>query len=87
MTRKFKSPSELRRFALETASQLRAVGLTEASEVLEQAANFVTSSGWEWLGELSAAAASIEAKFPVSDSVAPRLAAIREAATSERPYG
>lgn len=87
MTRKFKSPSELRKFALEAASQLRAVGLTEASEVLEQAANFVTSSAWEWLGALGAAAAGIEARFSVSDSVAPRLAAIREAATSEHPYG
>ena len=38
------------------ASQLRAAGLTEACEVMESAATFVTSSGWEWLGELGAAA-------------------------------
>jgi hypothetical protein len=59
MTEKFASPSTLREFALETASQLRAAGQTEACEVMEAAATSVTSSGWEWLGELGAAAASI----------------------------
>ena len=87
MTEKFTSPSALREFAMETASQLRAAGQTEACEVMEAAATFVTSSGWEWLGELGAAVASIRGRFQVSDSVAARLNRIREAATSQQPYG
>jgi hypothetical protein len=87
MAEKFTSPSELREFALETAGQLRAVGLTEACEMMEGAATFVTSSGWEWLGELGAAASSIQERFHVSDLVAARLSRIRVAATSQQPYG
>ena len=86
MTEKFASPSTLREFALETASQLRATGQTEACEVMEAAATFVTSSGWEWLGELGAAATSIRERFQVSDLIAARLIRIREAATSQQPY-
>ena len=86
MTQKFPSPSALREFALETASQLQAAGQAEACEVMEAAATFVTSSGWEWLGELAAAAASIRERFQVSDLVAARLTRIREAATSQQPY-
>ena len=84
---KFASPSALREFALETASQLRVAGQVEACEVMEAAATFVTCSGWEWLGELGAAAASIRERFQVSDLVAARLSRIREAATSQPPYG
>ncbi len=87
MTQKFASPSALREFALETASQLRAAGQVEACEVMEAAATFVTGSGWEWLGELGFAAASIREKFRVSDLVAARLARIQAAASSRRPYG
>jgi hypothetical protein len=86
MTEKFESPSALREFALETASQLRADGQPEACEMMEAAASFVTNSGWEWLGELGVAAASIRKRFPVSDSIAARLARIRGAATSRQPY-
>jgi len=86
MTENFTSPSALREFALETAAQLRATQ-TEACEIMETAATFVTGSGWEWLGELGAAASSIRERFSVSDLVAARLARIREAATSQRPYG
>jgi hypothetical protein len=84
---KFASPSELREFALETAARLRADGQTEAGEVLEAAATYVTGSGWEWLGELDAATARIRQRFPVSAVAATRLARIRKAATSRRPYG
>jgi hypothetical protein len=87
MTETFASPSTLREFALETALQLRAAGRTEASEVIEAAATCVTSSGWEWLGGPGAAAASIRGRFQVSGLVAARLARIREAATSQQPYG
>ena len=87
MAEKFKSPSALRDFALETAAQLQATGQSEACEIMEAAATFVTGSGWEWLGELGAAASSIRERFSVSDLVAARLARIREAATSQRPYG
>lgn len=54
---------------------------------MEAAAKFVTSSGWEWLGELGNAAARIRDSFPVPDLIAARLARIREAATSQQPYG
>ena len=84
---KFASPSALREFALETAAQLRADGQTEAGEVLEAAATYVTGSGWEWLGELDAATARIRQCFQVSEAVATRLARIHKAATSRRPYG
>ena len=83
---KFASPSALREFALETASLLRAAGQVEACGVMEAAATSVTGSGWEWLGELSVAAASIRQGFQVSDPVAARLNRIREAATSKHPY-
>jgi hypothetical protein len=86
-TEKFASPSALREFALETASQLRAAGLTEACEVMESAATFVTSSGWEWLGELGAASASIRERFQLPDFIAVRVARIHETATSRQPYG
>ena len=86
MRKKFTSPSALREFALETAAQLRAAGQAEASEVMEAAVDFVTSSGWEWLGELGAAAASIRDRFQVSDLVASRLARIRATAKSRQPY-
>jgi hypothetical protein len=87
MAEKFTSPSALREFALETAAQLRATGQTEACELMEAAATYVTSSGWEWLGELGAAASSIRERYQVSDLVAARLARIREAAASQQPYG
>lgn len=87
MAERFASPSSLREFALETASQFRAAGQSEACDVMEAAATFVTSSGWEWLGKLSTAAASIRDNFQVSDLIAARLARIREAATSQQPYG
>jgi hypothetical protein len=86
MTEKFTSPSALREFALETAFELRAAGQPEACEVMEAAATFVTSSGWEWLGELGAAVATIRERFQVSDSIVARLSRIREAATSQQPY-
>jgi len=54
---------------------------------MEAATTFVTSSGWEWLGELGAAVASIRERFPVSDLIAARLTRIRDAATSQQPYG
>ena len=63
---KFASPSALREFALETASLLRAGGQAEAGEVMESAATFVTSSGWEWLGELDAATTRIRERFNTS---------------------
>ncbi len=86
MNEQFTSPSALRVFALETAAQLRAAGQPEAGEVMKAAATFVTSSGWEWLGELGLAAASIRERFQVPDLVAERLTRIREAATSRQPY-
>ena len=83
---KFPSPDALREFALETAAQLRAVGRPEAGEILESAANLVTSSGWEWLGELGVAATSIRKRFPLPDGIADRVARIRKVATSRQPY-
>jgi hypothetical protein len=84
---KFESPSALRQFAIETASQLRQAGLSEAGEIMESAAGFVTSSGWEWLGELGAAAMRIRERFQLPEHVGTRVNRIHKAATSQKPYG
>jgi len=83
----FTSPSMLRDFVLDTASQLRGTGCDEAIELLESAANYVTVSGWEWLGEVAAAATSVRDGYQVSADILERLTQILEAATSQRPYG
>lgn len=87
MSETFSTPSALRDFALETAAQLRAGGLVEAAGLMEDAANFVSGSGWEWLGELAAAATKIRASFEVPQPIAARLKRIRKTATSRKPYG
>ncbi len=84
---KFESPSALREFALETATLLRADGQAEAGEILAAAATFVSGSGWEWLGELGVATASLRQRFKLSGEIAARVARIRQAATSRSPYG
>lgn len=87
MSETFSTPSALREFALETAAQLRSGGLVEAAGLLEEAANYVSGSGWEWLGELAAAATKIKDGFEVPAPIAARLKRIRKAATSRKPYG
>jgi hypothetical protein len=72
---------------LETASELRAAGLTDASQLLESAATYVTGSGWEWLGELGIATATIRKRFKLPKPLAARIKRIRKAAVSRRPYG
>lgn len=87
MSETFSTPSALREFALETAAQLRAGGLVEAAGRLEEAANDVSSSGWEWLGELGAAATKIKDGFELPAPIAARLKRIRKTATARKPYG
>ncbi|GDY21323.1 hypothetical protein LBMAG56_26690 [Verrucomicrobiota bacterium] len=84
---RFSSPGALREFTLETAAQLHAAGLPEAGEIMAAAANLVTGSGWEWLGELGVAAASVRKRFRLPDGIAGRVARIRKTATSRQPYG
>ena len=86
MTDRFSSPSQLREFALETASQLREAGEAEACRILEEAATFVSGSGWEWLGELAAATEAVLDGFKLPVPVRERLARIRKAAKSQRTY-
>ncbi|HWX20533.1 MAG TPA: GNAT family acetyltransferase, partial [Candidatus Binatia bacterium] len=83
----FASPSTLWQFAIETAAQLRQTGLSEAGDILESAAKFVTGSGWEWLGELGIATKSIQKRFTLPDALRARISRIEQASTSKRPYG
>ena len=82
----FASPSALREFALETATQLRQAGMTEAAKIMERAATHVTSSGWEWLGELGAAAKIIQKRFVLPEGMRDRIMRIAKAAASKHPY-
>jgi len=82
---RFASPSELRQFAIETAAQLRQVGLNEAGDIMESAAKYVTSSGWEWLGELGIAARTIKKRFDLSAILRARVSRIGKAAKSKDP--
>src|SRR5437762_7417607 len=84
---RFTSPSALWQFAVETAMQLRQAGLSEAGDIMESAAKFVTSSGWEWLGELGVAAKTITKRFNLPEALRARVSRIGEAATSRHPYG
>ena len=83
----FASPSALRQFALETAGQLRQAGLSEAGDIMESAAKFVTSSGWEWLGELGAAAETAARRFALPQALGAKVSRIARAVASQRPYG
>jgi len=83
----FASPSALWEFAIETVSQLRQAGMSEAADLLKGAACYVTSSGWEWLGELGVATASIRKRFHLPGPIASRIKRIHRTATSRRPYG
>jgi hypothetical protein len=82
----FASPSDLREFALETALQLGKANLSEASEILEVAANYATSSGWEWLGELGLASEKIKMESQLPAKIASRIERILTASKSQQPY-
>jgi hypothetical protein len=83
----FASPSALRQFAMESAIQLRQARLSEAGDIMEAAANFAATTGWEWLGELGIAARTIQKRFDLPDELCSRVSRIAEAATSKHPYG
>lgn len=83
----FESPSALRRFALDTATELRAQRKGDAGDVLESAAKLVTGSGWEWLGELHVAAERCRAERAVPEELRAKLVRIARVAGSSRPYG
>ena len=70
-----------------TVADLRAAGFDEAALTLEAATTYVTSSGWEWLGELGLATASILKGCRLPESTAARVRRIHHAATSSHPYG
>ena len=83
----FSSPSELWEFSMETVADLRSAGFDAAAATLKDGATYVTSSGWEWLGELGTAAASIRRRYQLPEPIATRIKRIHKAATSRRPYG
>ena len=83
---RFASPSALREFVLETASQLHKANLTKAGEILEAAANYVTSSGWEWLGELGLASEKIRNEYQLPSNIASRTERVLTAVKSQQPY-
>lgn len=72
---------------METVSQLRTAGFTGAADTLKSATKYVTSSGWEWLGELGLAAQTIQKGNKLPDPLAARVSLIVATATSKRPYG
>lgn len=84
---KFASPPALRQYAIDTAIQLRQAGLSEAADIMEAAANFVATTGSEWLGELGIATRTIRKRFEMSESLGGRVSRIAESATSRHPYG
>jgi hypothetical protein len=84
---KFRSPSALRQFALETATLLRQTGLSEAGSFMEVAANFPATTGWEWLAELGQAAKAIGERFELPQDLRARVSLIARTATSRQPYG
>jgi hypothetical protein len=55
MANDFRSPEELRQFALDTAVMLEHAGLDAAGRALEAAATAVYGTGSEWLGEIGLA--------------------------------
>ena len=83
----FTSPSALRQFALDTATQLRQAGLSEAADVMEAAANFPATTGSEWLGELGIASKTIGERFKLSEVLRAKVVRIARTAASRRPYG
>lgn len=83
----FASPSALRQFALDSGVQLRNAGLDEAGDMMEAAANFPATTGWEWLGELGLAAKTIGERFNLSDVLRARVVRIARTAASRQPYG
>ena len=83
---KFSSPSALWQFAMDTVVLLREAGWSEAADTMESAARYVTSSGWEWLGELHAATKRIEERCNLPEDLRSRLARIRRTAASRHPY-
>lgn len=86
MSQTFSDPSALWNYARETAQQLESAGHAKAAEILDSAATFVTSSGWEWLYELASAVSKIEDEFQFSKAIGARLKNIQAAATSSQPY-
>ena len=84
---RFASPSALRLYAIDTATQLRLAGLSEAGDIMESAANFGATTGSEWLGELGIAAKTIQKRFDVPDALRSRVSRIGLAADSRQPYG
>lgn len=83
----FSSPSALRQFALDTATQLRQAGLNEAADIMEAAANYAATTGSEWVGELGIAAKTILKRSVPPEALHRRVSRIAEAATSRHPYG
>lgn len=83
----FSSPPALCQFSMATVADLRAAGFDAAAATLEAATAYVTNSGWEWLGELGLATASILNQFQLPEPIAASVRRIHNAATSRHPYG
>ncbi len=82
----FASPSALWQFCMETVSMLRHAGMAEAADTLETATKYVTSSGWEWLGELGLAARSIRERCDLKEPLGTRISRIEQTTKSKKPY-
>ena len=61
--------------------------MSEAGDIMESAARYGTSSGWEWLGELGAATKMIQKRFDLPEELRSRLSRIGKTAASRNPYG
>jgi hypothetical protein len=84
---RFQNPSELWEYSMDVVSRLRAAGLNDAADTLETGVRHVTSSGWEWLGELGLAAGRVSKGYRTPPELRQALETIIRTARSRRPYG
>lgn len=83
----FKSPDDLRRYALALASFMKAQGYQEQASILEARANLPCTTGWEWLGELSEGINQIRRSGKFPEKIEEMIDYILKATKSEKPYG
>jgi hypothetical protein len=84
---KFRTPEELWNYSMHVVALMRAGDLGETADVLEHGVRYVTSSGWEWLGELGQAAEAVSKRYRTPPDVRQALDTIVRTTRSKRPYG
>ena len=85
--KEFKSPDELKRYALALASCMKAQGYQKQASILESRANLPCTTGWEWLGELGEGINKIRRSGRFPEEIEEKIGYILKASKSEKPYG